>query len=175
MPQHAVEPLFVAERDTALHVLLPLRGQDRRERPKCDDDVDAVGAEVFDDGPDARRGRLGQPLAADHHPLVGCGSSLIDEVPPLPQPMTVAGLRGDAPDGLGRFDRVTPRAGVPDAMLSQGGTGQVKRELERRRAGLVGTHVEEDGSLRQAGSIGAGRHRTRWCLAGGGRGHGRQA
>ena len=154
---------------TALDELLPLRGHDPGERPQGDHDVHAGWIEVPHDPADGVRCGVREELAAHDDPRLASFVDLADELAPGLDGWRLAVHHvGPSRGGHDRSDGLSVGAGVVDALRMHPGSADMERRLERGRAGLERTDVDEPRSLRdqevgRGGRGGHGRRRPTMC------------
>src|SRR5699024_10649947 len=128
-----LEPFPVPHPQSVLDVLLPLCGQDFRQRAQRDDDVYPPPTETVDDTADRLLVRgLAEELAADDRARVSCGLDLFHEA--LPRVLVrflVAEHGRTSHDLLGGTRRLIPLAHVGEAVTCQIVPGQLQRSLDR--------------------------------------------
>ncbi len=120
--------------------------------------------EVVDDPPDGLRRRVGEELAADHDARLGRLLDLANQPAPGLDRRWLAEHDVGAPGrGHDRADRLGVRARVVDALLVHRRAARVEGGLQRGRAGLERTDVDEARALgdEERGVSGRCDHRRR--------------
>src|SRR5699024_9968548 len=119
--EHRREPLLVARPQSILHILLPLGGQNLRQRPQRDNDMYPRTTKVLDNPPDrVVVRRFAEELTTDDRSLFTAGTDLFAE--PLPRLFVrflVTEHRRTSHDFLGRPRCLVPLADIAKTVLTK--------------------------------------------------------
>ena len=145
-----LEPVLVGHRHPGLDLLLPLRGKQLDQRSERDGDVDLPDAQIADHPAHGCVVGVREALAADDHAALASAPDLANEREPAPDRRGLAVRIRRCPfgHGMGGLHWLSLRPGVADALRRELGTVRVEGALDRGRAGLVWTDVQQSRSCR---------------------------